>query len=137
MKLMKLAPESQRLRRMVKAFAAGELDRIAAAARARHTTARVALRINPDVAADSHPHIATGRSIHKFGVPIRAARAIPRHAGARSAPALGDPEHRPRRRSPVMGASHREHRYAAHGDRERHRCGPAGGPRGESAHGDR
>lgn len=28
MKLMKLAPESQRLRRMVKAFAAGELDRI-------------------------------------------------------------------------------------------------------------
>ncbi len=32
--------------------------------------ARVALRVNPDVAADTHPYIATGLHKHKFGVPI-------------------------------------------------------------------
>ena len=59
----------------------GELDRIAAMARARRTVARVALRVNPDVDAASHPHIATGLSTHKFGVPIGEARAIARRAG--------------------------------------------------------
>jgi diaminopimelate decarboxylase len=67
----------------INAESAGELDRIAAVARARQTTARVALRVNPDVAADSHPHISTGLSTHKFGVPIGDARAIARDAGAR------------------------------------------------------
>ena len=67
----------------INAESVGELERIAAAARARHTTARVALRVNPDVAAHSHPHISTGLSTHKFGVPIGAARAIARQAGAR------------------------------------------------------
>jgi diaminopimelate decarboxylase len=68
----------------INAESVGELERIAAAARARHTTARVALRVNPDVAAHSHPHISTGLSTHKFGVPIGAARAIARQAGARA-----------------------------------------------------
>ena len=67
----------------INAESSGELDRIAAVARARQMIARVALRVNPDVAADSHPHIATGLSTHKFGVPIGAARAIARQAGAR------------------------------------------------------
>jgi len=67
----------------INAESSGELDRIAAVARARQTIARVALRVNPDVAADSHPHISTGLSTHKFGVPIGAARAIARQAGAR------------------------------------------------------
>ena len=39
----------------INAESAGELERIAAAARRRGTTARVALRVNPDIAADSHP----------------------------------------------------------------------------------
>src|SRR5580700_3345417 len=39
-------------------------------------TARVALRVNPDVAADTHPYISTGLHKHKFGVPIRAARSL-------------------------------------------------------------
>jgi diaminopimelate decarboxylase len=68
----------------INAESAGELDRIAAVARARQTTARVALRVNPDIAAGSHPHISTGLSTHKFGVPMSEARAIARRAGARA-----------------------------------------------------
>jgi diaminopimelate decarboxylase len=45
------------------------------AARLR-TIARVALRVNPDVAADTHPYISTGLHKHKFGVPIGSARAL-------------------------------------------------------------
>jgi len=40
------------------------------------TIARVALRVNPDVAADTHPYISTGLRKHKFGVPIRDAREL-------------------------------------------------------------
>jgi diaminopimelate decarboxylase len=36
----------------------------------------VALRVNPDVAADTHPYISTGLHKHKFGVPIGSARAL-------------------------------------------------------------
>src|SRR3984957_8245446 len=39
-------------------------------------TARVALRVNPDVAADTHPYISTGLRKHKFGIPIRDAREL-------------------------------------------------------------
>jgi diaminopimelate decarboxylase len=38
--------------------------------------ARVALRVNPDVAAKTHPYISTGLHQHKFGVPIRQAREL-------------------------------------------------------------
>ena len=38
--------------------------------------APVALRVNPDVAADTHPYISTGLRKHKFGVPIRDARTL-------------------------------------------------------------
>jgi diaminopimelate decarboxylase len=38
--------------------------------------ARVALRVNPDVAANTHPYISTGLHKHKFGVPIGEARAL-------------------------------------------------------------
>jgi diaminopimelate decarboxylase len=34
-------------------------------------TAPVALRVNPDVPAETHPYISTGLHQHKFGVPIR------------------------------------------------------------------
>lgn len=40
------------------------------------TVARMALRVNPDVAADTHPYISTGLRKHKFGVPIRQAREL-------------------------------------------------------------
>jgi diaminopimelate decarboxylase len=47
-----------------------ELGRIAARARALGATARVSLRVNPSVEADTHAHIATGHDEAKFGVPI-------------------------------------------------------------------
>ena len=37
---------------------------------------RVAIRVNPDIDAGSHPHISTGLKINKFGVPARAAREL-------------------------------------------------------------
>ncbi|MEO6815528.1 MAG: diaminopimelate decarboxylase, partial [Edaphobacter sp.] len=42
--------------------------------------ARFALRVNPDVFAETHPYISTGLSEHKFGIDIKAARAIYRKA---------------------------------------------------------
>jgi diaminopimelate decarboxylase len=37
---------------------------------------RVAIRVNPDIDAKSHPHISTGLKINKFGVPLDDARAL-------------------------------------------------------------
>ncbi len=60
----------------VNAESAGELERIDRLARARGVRTRVALRVNPDVAAGGHPHISTGGRAHKFGVPLAAAREV-------------------------------------------------------------
>lgn len=60
----------------------GELDRIAAIAAAAHRQANVAIRINPDVEAGSHPHISTGSRVTKFGVSIDDARAMIRRVVA-------------------------------------------------------
>ena len=54
----------------------GEIDRIAALAAAAARPARVALRINPDVDAGSHPHISTGSHATKFGVPVAEVREM-------------------------------------------------------------
>jgi len=61
----------------------GELDRLARLAADRGTVARVALRVNPDIDAQSHPHISTGLRSNKFGVPIDEARALFRAIQAR------------------------------------------------------
>jgi diaminopimelate decarboxylase len=47
-----------------------ELELLGERAERRRTTARVALRVNPDVPAETHPYISTGLHRHKFGVPI-------------------------------------------------------------------
>ena len=60
----------------INAESAGELDRIAELASAQGREARVALRVNPDIDAGSHPNISTGLRINKFGVPLQDARAI-------------------------------------------------------------
>ena len=54
----------------------GELALLAARARAAKTRARVSLRVNPDVFADTHPYISTGLREHKFGVSVRDARRL-------------------------------------------------------------
>jgi diaminopimelate decarboxylase len=53
-----------------------ELHALAECARRLRTTARVAFRVNPDVAAKTHPYISTGLHQHKFGVPIAEARSL-------------------------------------------------------------
>jgi diaminopimelate decarboxylase len=42
--------------------------------------ARVALRVNPDVFAETHPYISTGLREHKFGIDIASARSVYRDA---------------------------------------------------------
>jgi diaminopimelate decarboxylase len=55
---------------------AGELARVETIAEKAGRPARVAIRINPDIDAGSHPHISTGLKINKFGVPLDAAREL-------------------------------------------------------------
>jgi diaminopimelate decarboxylase len=61
----------------------GELDRIDQRAVAHGVRARVALRVNPDIDAKSHPHISTGLKSNKFGVPIGEAPALFREMASR------------------------------------------------------
>jgi diaminopimelate decarboxylase len=60
----------------INAESEGELERIDAIARERQTRARVAIRVNPDIDARSHPHISTGLKTNKFGVSIEQARDL-------------------------------------------------------------
>ncbi len=57
-----------------------ELDLLADRAARLNKRARFALRVNPDVFAETHPYISTGLSEHKFGIAIGLARAIYRKA---------------------------------------------------------
>jgi diaminopimelate decarboxylase len=52
---------------------AGELARIESIAQRAGTVARVAIRINPDIDARSHPHISTGLKANKFGIALEEA----------------------------------------------------------------
>jgi diaminopimelate decarboxylase len=61
---------------------AGELELLAARAAKLKRKARFALRVNPDVFAETHPYISTGLREHKFGVDIRKALAIYKSAAA-------------------------------------------------------
>ena len=60
--------------RSINAESEGEIQRIDAIASARGLQARVAVRVNPDIDAQSHPHISTGLKNNKFGVAIADAR---------------------------------------------------------------
>jgi diaminopimelate decarboxylase len=53
-----------------------ELKLLAARAAKLKTKARFALRVNPDVFAETHPYISTGLREHKFGIDISKALAI-------------------------------------------------------------
>ena len=55
---------------------ASELTLLAATATRLKKHAAVAVRVNPDVSAKTHPYISTGLHQHKFGVPIREARTL-------------------------------------------------------------
>ena len=53
-----------------------ELWRLAECAARAREKARIALRVNPDVPANTHPYISTGLQQHKFGIPISKARKL-------------------------------------------------------------
>jgi diaminopimelate decarboxylase len=53
-----------------------ELWRLAECAARTREKARIALRVNPDVPANTHPYISTGLQQHKFGIPISKARKL-------------------------------------------------------------
>lgn len=53
-----------------------EIDLISRSASSLQRTASIAIRVNPDVDAVTHPYISTGLREHKFGVDITAAEAI-------------------------------------------------------------
>lgn len=53
-----------------------ELELLARRAARLKKKARFALRVNPDVFAETHPYISTGLREHKFGIDIRKAAAI-------------------------------------------------------------
>ncbi len=67
----------------INAESEGELERIDRLAVARETRARVALRVNPNIDAHSHPHISTGLSTNKFGMALEAVRDICLRAATR------------------------------------------------------
>src|SRR5581483_1430871 len=54
----------------------GELLRLGETAARLKRTANVALRVNPDVNAETHPYISTGLHQHKFGIPMDMAREL-------------------------------------------------------------
>ncbi|WP_334175824.1 diaminopimelate decarboxylase [Pseudoxanthobacter sp.] len=59
-----------------------ELERLSQVATAEGRTARVSLRINPDVDAMTHAKISTGKAENKFGIPWQDAQAAYARAAA-------------------------------------------------------
>jgi diaminopimelate decarboxylase len=55
---------------------ASELSVLASTAARLKKRAAIAVRVNPDVSARTHPYISTGLHQHKFGVPIPEAREL-------------------------------------------------------------
>ena len=61
---------------------AGELIQLNAVAADLHKIAPVSLRVNPDIDAETHPHISTGLRENKFGVAFERAPALYQQAAA-------------------------------------------------------
>ena len=56
--------------RSINVESAGEIERIDALSCERQVRTKIAIRVNPDVDARTHPHISTGLKTNKFGIPI-------------------------------------------------------------------
>ncbi len=61
-----------------------ELDRLNTVAAGMNQQARVSLRVNPDVDAQTHPYISTGLKENKFGIDIEQAVEVYQHAATLS-----------------------------------------------------
>jgi diaminopimelate decarboxylase len=63
---------------------ASELNLLSATATRLKKRAAIAVRVNPDISAKTHPYISTGLHQHKFGVPIAEAHVLYAHAATQS-----------------------------------------------------
>ena len=63
-----------------------ELELLSSIAASKGRSASISIRVNPDIDANTHHKIATGRSENKFGIPISHARAV--YAKAAELPGL-------------------------------------------------
>jgi diaminopimelate decarboxylase len=63
-----------------------ELQLLSSIAKGKGRTARVSVRVNPDIDPKTHAKIATGKAENKFGIPISRARDV--YAGAAKLPGL-------------------------------------------------
>ena len=63
-----------------------ELELLSSIAAGKSRTARISVRVNPDIDAGTHAKIATGKAENKFGIPISRARAV--YARAAKLPGL-------------------------------------------------
>ena len=66
--------------RSINVESAGEIERVDALSRERQVRTKIAIRINPDVDAKTHPHISTGLKTNKFGIAIADVPALCAHA---------------------------------------------------------
>lgn len=66
--------------RTINVESAGEIERVNALSRERRVRTKIAIRINPDVDAKTHPHISTGLKINKFGIALADVPALCGHA---------------------------------------------------------
>jgi diaminopimelate decarboxylase len=66
--------------RTINVESAGEIERVDALSRERQTRTKIAIRINPDVDAKTHPHISTGLKTNKFGIARGDIKALCAHA---------------------------------------------------------
>ena len=66
--------------RTINVESAGEIERVDALSRERQTRTKIAIRINPDVDAKTHPHISTGLKTNKFGIALGDITALCAHA---------------------------------------------------------
>jgi diaminopimelate decarboxylase len=66
--------------RSINVESAGEIERVDALSRERQVRTKIAIRINPDVDARTHPHISTGLKTNKFGIAIADVPALCAHA---------------------------------------------------------
>ena len=66
--------------RSINVESAGEIARVDALSRERQVRTKIAIRINPDVDAKTHPHISTGLKTNKFGIVIADVPALCAHA---------------------------------------------------------
>src|SRR6266536_746784 len=53
-----------------------ELELLSSIAKSKGRTARIAVRVNPDIDPKTHAKIATGKAENKFGIPISRARDV-------------------------------------------------------------